>query len=95
MAGQRCFKKLTDMQGSHKDLYSQWTFKLRQLGQNLREDFFTKVQAKFAKTVPEHFEGLSYLVMKFKTQRMFSDIFIHIIQLSLFSNEYLPIAGKR
>ena len=38
------------------------------------------------------FEGLSYLAYE---KLMLSYIFIHIIQLYLFSSEYWPIAGKK
>ena len=41
----------------------------------------------------EAFEGLSYLANKI-FKKLLVLCFIHIIQLSLFSNEYLPIEGK-
>ena len=52
-------------------------------------------QAKVAKTAPEYLKVCHIWLIKFKKQLMFSYIFIHIIQLSLFSSEYLPIAGKK
>ena len=81
-----------------------------QMGQNLKKtisksrtsgsergtkSLIRRYQAKFAITVPEHLKVCHICLMKFKHKLCLVIIFIHIIQLSLLSSEYLPIAGKK
>ena len=49
-----------------------------------------RYQAKFAKTVPEHWRSVIFGLSFFLNKLCFVIFFIHIIQLSLFSSEYLP-----
>ena len=51
-----------------------------------------RYQAKFAKIVPDHLK-VCHIFIKSK-KKTYVIFFIHIIQLSLFTSEYSPIAGK-
>ena len=52
-------------------------------------------QAKFSKTVPEHLKIRHIWLINSENNLCLVIFFIRIIQLSLFSNAYLPIAGKK
>ena len=54
-----------------------------------------RYQAKFANTFPEHLKDCHIWLIKFFEKSCLVIYYIHIIQLSVFSSEYLPIAGKK
>ena len=56
-----------------------------------------RYQAKFAKTVPEHLKFCHIWLIEFEEKNNLCLVifFIHIIELSLFSREYLLKAGKK
>ena len=54
-----------------------------------------RYQAKFTKTVSEHLKVCHIWRINILKNLCLVICFIHIIQLSLFSNEYLSIAGKK
>ena len=65
------------------------------LGQKRNKIFGTSIPGQIRNNCSRAFEGLSYLAYKIFKNLCIVICFIHIIQWSHFSNEYLPIADKK
>ena len=77
---------------SLKDYFQKGALLGQKAAQNL---WYVDTWPNSKKPFPSICRSVIYGLQNFKKQLMFSYIFIHIIQLSLFRSEYLPKAGKK